>query len=90
MAFAKTPEGILTKSEYDTPIGKLKFFDGLPDEQTVPLVPAGAPFSLFSESTEKLVSSCFSFSLLSFCLGAWGRGGGGVRGSLYHFWENRV
>eukprot|EP00438_Fugacium_kawagutii_P023354 Skav218617 [mRNA] locus=scaffold3208:128815:130461:- [translate_table: standard] len=34
MAFAKVPDSIMTKDEYDTSIGKLKFFDGLPDEAT--------------------------------------------------------
>ncbi|CAK9073371.1 unnamed protein product [Durusdinium trenchii] len=35
MAFGKVPEGIITKDEYDTSIGKLKFHDGLPDEETI-------------------------------------------------------
>lgn len=35
MAFAKIPECITTKDEYDTSIGKLRFFDGLPDEATI-------------------------------------------------------
>ncbi|CAJ1374659.1 unnamed protein product [Effrenium voratum] len=35
MAFAKTPEGLLTKDEYDTCLGKLKFHDGLPDGDTI-------------------------------------------------------
>ena len=35
MAFAKTPAGILTKAEYETPIGQLKFHDGLPDDATI-------------------------------------------------------
>lgn len=35
MSFAKVPEGITTKDEYDTCLGKLKFQDGLPDEPTV-------------------------------------------------------
>eukprot|EP00438_Fugacium_kawagutii_P021382 Skav232429 [mRNA] locus=scaffold189:165685:166470:- [translate_table: standard] len=35
MSFAKVPEGITTRGEYDTSLGKLKFQDGLPDEDTV-------------------------------------------------------
>ena len=35
MSFAKVPEGITTKDEYDTCLGKLKFQDGLPDEWLV-------------------------------------------------------
>lgn len=35
MAFAKVPDSITTKDEYDTSIGKLSFFDGLPDEATI-------------------------------------------------------
>lgn len=35
MAFGKVPEGIITKDEYDTSLGKLKFHDGLPDDETI-------------------------------------------------------
>ena len=35
MAFAKVPDSITTKDEYDTVLGKLKFYDGLPDDATV-------------------------------------------------------
>ena len=35
MAFGKIPESILTKDEYETCLGKLKFYDGLPDAETV-------------------------------------------------------
>ncbi|CAK9082484.1 Uncharacterized protein SCF082_LOCUS39198 [Durusdinium trenchii] len=35
MSFGKVPEGITTRAEYDTCLGKLRFQDGLPDEATV-------------------------------------------------------
>ena len=35
MSFAKVPASITTRSEYDTSLGKLRFQDGLPDDQTV-------------------------------------------------------